>query len=341
MSNLTPLFKQYVNIIADEVDVPNADEVKPVINDIILKDTFMKECRGLAKFLFELNTVLRSIGPEYMNDYSMSEAEKDDFDTECRLQIQEYIKRFKHLESYEQQRQALIQEQVKNAQGALSMFKSRDKSVSKREFVVYHNFNNEFRSGVLRSLNLWIRYVSNEFSNMQQERLLSQRRFQQTIPESQLQSQLNSTKPHSDSQVDLTDSINMTVSQSQPVEHIQEEVKMYEETMAKLTQEQLQVLETEHEELINQKNEQLKKVEQINKSIMEIVGVQSELAAHLQVQSQNINSMLDNQDIIETNIMKGNKELNKAQRAAGRTAKFTTYMAIIIGILILLLDFIN
>ncbi|KAL3235004.1 Syntaxin UFE1 [Nakaseomyces bracarensis] len=337
MSNITPLFKQYVNIIADEVTVPTKDEVRSGIEDIILKDTFMKECRGLAKFLFELDAVLKGIGAEYMNDYSMTESEKDDFDTEARLQIQEYIKRFKHLEKYEQQRQTLIEEQIKSAHSSMSIFRSKSKSVSKKEFIAYHSFNNEFRQGVLRSLGLWIRYVSNEFSTMQQERLVSQRRFQQTLPDSQLLSQ----NLKSDSQLDMTDSINITVSQSQPVEHIQEEVKLYEETMAKLTQEQLQVLETEHEELINQKNEQLKTVEQINKSILEIVSIQSELATHLQVQSQNINSMLDNQDIIESNIMKGNKELNKAQRAAGRTAKFTTYMAIIIAILILLLDYIN
>ncbi|KAH7582235.1 Syntaxin UFE1 [Nakaseomyces glabratus] len=340
MSNLTPLFRQYVSIIADEsTGLQEAQsETKSSLNEIVTRDSFLKECRSLAKFLFELNTVLKSVCEEYMNDFSMTEAEKDNFDAEARLQLQEYVKKLKHLEQYEEGRRKLIDEQIRKISGSLNFFKYNNRNIDKRDFISYQNFNNDFRSGVLRSLNLWLKYVSSEFSNMQQERLASQRKFQQSLSFSQPSQEVDL---NNHSEVDLTESISLTVSQSQPVEHIQDEIKQYEETISQLTQEQLQVLETEHEELINQKNEQLKKVGLINKTIMEIVGVQSELAAHLQVQSQNINSMLDNQDIIETNITKGNKELKKAQRAAGKTAKLTTYIAVIIGILILLLDYIS
>ena len=94
----------------------------------------------------------------------------------------------------------------------------------------------------------------------------------------------------------------LSITVQSPVETVQEEVKHYEETMSKLTQEQLQVLETEHEELLNQKNEQLQHVEKINKTILDIVSIQSELSTHLQAQSQNINTILDNQADIQVNI---------------------------------------
>lgn len=132
-----------------------------------------------------------------------------------------------------------------------------------------------------------------------------------------------------------------SVSQSHLVESTQDEVKTYEDTISKLTQEQLQMLETEHEELLHQKNEQLKKVEKINKTILDIVSLQSDISANLQVQSQNINNILDSQEDIDLNIKEGNKQLTKAKRAAGRTAKMTTIIAIVLGILIIFLDYVG
>ena len=103
----------------------------------------------------------------------------------------------------------------------------------------------EFRLGVLRCLNLWIKYVSSKFTTIQQEILILENKMgSNSTPMPTLS---NNADDYS------ADAIDISVSQSAPVETVQDEVKHYEETISKLTQEQLQVLETEHSELLNQK----------------------------------------------------------------------------------------
>lgn len=328
MTNLTPLFREYVTIIEkndDQQAVGHQDEVWHV-KQYEIKDSFMKECCQLLNLLLELRKVLKMAEPQYMGEKDMTEDEKDDFDTEFRLQLHQYFQKFKLLEKYEQERQFLVSEKVlkPNTHG-LNLFKS-DGYDSK--IALYHNSNNEFRSGVLRSLSMLLNTVSALFSSMQQERLAAQRKFE-TLD-------LNSTPDELNEILSIS-----SVSQSKAVETAQEELKAYEDTISKLTQEQVQMLETEHEELLTQKNEQLKKIETINKTILDIVSLQSDISVNLQAQSQNINSILDSQDDIDINIKEGNKQLTKAKRSAGRAAKMTTIVAIILGVLILFLDYIG
>ncbi|EHN00241.1 Ufe1p [Saccharomyces cerevisiae x Saccharomyces kudriavzevii VIN7] len=346
MSNLTSIFQKYVAVIDEtrkeqdernehikeegQEDLRNSDEIREIVND-----SFIKECAKLLKFLIELNRVIKEIEKNYMDDLNMTDAEKDEFDMECRLQIQQYFKKFEFLENYEMERHSLLLKKFQSKPHKWSNLLS-NKNNNGKQVTHPQDFEkgvHEFRLGVLRCLNLWIKYVSSKFTTIQQERLISENKMN-----------FNSTPVPtlSNNADDLSaDAIDISVSQSAPVETVQDEVKHYEETISKLTQVQLQVLETEHSELLNQKNEQLKKVETINKTILDVVNIQNELSNHLTVQSQNINLMLNNQDDIEVNIKKGNKELRKAKRAAGRTAKMTTYGAIAMGIFILLLDYVS
>ena len=111
--------------------------------------------------------------------------------------------------------------------------------------------------------------------------------------------------------------------------------------MSKLSQEQLQILATEHEELLNLKNEELTKAETLRKTAVEIASLQSELASHLQVQTQNINTLLDNQVAVEIDMKKGNRQLQGANRKGDKLANMVMWVAIICGILLLFLDYIN
>lgn len=326
MTNLTSRFKECIKIISE--NSPSEKVVKAEhaeVKDYVLKDSFIKECRQLLRLLIELRKVLRSVEPNYMSEKDMTESDKDDFDTEFRLQFHQYVQKFKLLEQYEQQRQDIVKEKFLTPHAhMIHLFQGN----LNPQVSIYHQGNNDYRSGVLKSLSMWLSIVSSQFSNMQQERLVSQRKFETLDLNTELE--------------EPTDFVSISsASQSHPVETIQEEVKTYEDTISKLTQEQLQMLETEHEELLNQKNEQLKKVEKINSTIMDIVSLQSDISANLQVQSQNINSILDSQEDIDLNIKEGNKQLTKAKRAAGRTAKMTTVVAIILGILILFLDYVG
>lgn len=328
MTNLTPLFQKYIDII--EENEPKKTTVKDeddYLDHRISKDSFIKECHQLLRLLMEMRTILKSVEPQYRGESNMTEAEKDDFDTEFRLQFHQYVQKFRLLENYETERQKVITGKFLSSQAhMLHLFHGTD-----NQLALCHHANNEFRSGVLKSLSMWLSIVSSQFSAMQQERLASQRIFETLDLNSQLDSQTTA-----DGVVRVS-----SVSLSHPVETTQEELKVYEETISKLTQEQLQMLETEHEELLHHKNEQVKKVEKINKTILDIVSLQNEISSNLEAQSQNINSILDNQDDIEINIKEGNKQLTKAKKAAGRTAKMTTIVAIILGILILFLDYVG
>ncbi|CAB4256037.1 similar to Saccharomyces cerevisiae YOR075W UFE1 t-SNARE required for retrograde vesicular traffic and homotypic ER membrane fusion [Maudiozyma barnettii] len=361
MTDLTPTFKEILTIF-DEDNLKNGKSQRRTIQTSIdinvkkyeLKDSFVKECYELLNFMRELRKILISIKTDYYNedDLNMTEEQKDDFDTEFRLQFQKYIQKFKSLEKYETERQALIEKTIINPNSnVMNMFKG--KNGDHNILIEFHKSNDRFRTGVLQSLNIFITAISSEFASMQQRRLTQQRKFEMFdlndnlgLNDSPMMSHEQLTTPtvgsenQAPSDVTVEEPLSITVSHS-AVENVQQEVKQYEETMSKLSQEQIQLLETEHEELLSEKNEQLKAVEKINKTILDIVSIQNELSTHLQSQSQDINTMLDNQDEIDINIKKGNTQLKKAKKSASRTANMTKYLAILIGILILLIDFIN
>ncbi|CCH58713.1 hypothetical protein TBLA_0A09260 [Henningerozyma blattae CBS 6284] len=335
MSDITNVFRKYVSIIEENRrtptltpdDIKSASQTQTLIHES-LNDSFMFECKELFKTIIDLRKILISIEPRYLDDSDLTEEEKDDMDTEIRLQFQQYMQKFRMLEKYETERQSLIDKQVEASKNKLSNILLSSSKGNKKK--LNNDTHNEFRLGVLQSLNLWIGLVSSQFSSMQEERLAFQKKFEAT------DFSVNSSSP-----VDLHPEVSISLSKPLNEDDPHEEIKHFEETISRLTQEQVQLLETEHEELINHKNDQLKKVENINKTITDIVSIQHELATHLQTQSQNINKILDNQDDVEINIREGNKQLAKARKSASRTAKMTTYIAIILGILILFLDYIG
>lgn len=349
MTNLTSLFKKYVDIIEEENQVDQKLQIgnvekkkKSEVEQYSLKDSFVKECYDLFAFIKELRKVLIKIAPEYeKDDFNMTEAEKDEFDTEFRLQFQQYVQKFKQLEKYEQDRQKIIgQRFISEDAGVMNQF---FKSGDKESIANFHRTNNRFRLGVLQSLNLWINTVSSQFTSMQQDRLITQKKFELLDFNAGVHSPPTFSKDpltNIDGK-ELEKTLSISILDNLKNDPVHDEVKRYEETVSKLTQEQLQLLETEHEELLNQKNEQLQNIEKINKTIMDIVSIQSELSTHLQSQSQNINTMLDNQEEVEINIIQGNKQLDRAKKSASRSAKMIKYIAILMGILILILDFVS
>lgn len=333
MTDLTGKFEAYLQIIKNDNGAqfdrdPFKSKHATETERLRLDDSFIKECHDLLRALSELHKIVRSVKPAYMSETEMTEDEKDEVDTELRLQFQQYIQKFRLMEKYERERQRLISEEFLSSKAHL---KNIFHGVSSDKLQMFHRTNNEFRLGVLKSLSMWLNIFSGEFSSMQQERLDMQRKFETLDFNSGLQPL-----------VDTQDVVSVSsVSQSPVIESTQEEVRHYEETVSKLTQEQLQLLATEHEEMLNKKSEQLKKAEKLNKTIMDIVGIQQEISAHLQEQSQNISSIMDNQEDVEVNIREGNKQLSKAKKSAGRAAKMTTYMAILMGFMILFLDYIS
>ena len=72
-----------------------------------------------------------------------------------------------------------------------------------------------------------------------------------------------------------------------------------------LSQQQTQQLETENQEFLNMKTSQLKQVEKVQQSILDIVNIQNELAFKLQDQGQQIESLMDSHADVQTEVQMG------------------------------------
>lgn len=366
MPDLTKLFQRYVQIIEDNTDpvereystngMHRHDNKWDKFDALVLKDTFVSECKNLFYCLKELSRVLSEVTPSYYSDINdkvnnnicygkngnngikMTDQDKDNFDTEFRLLLQKYVTKFKQLETYENERVKLIEEKYILPKNHLSMT-NFIYSTQHALLAQYCKTNNQYRSGVLNSINLIIKSISSRFLSMQQERLVYKQKFDTLDFNAEIQHKVEESSSDM-----IYDNIPISIeisNQGQYVENVQDEVKAYEDTISKLTQEQIQMLQLEHEELLKAKDDQLANVKKINDAIMDIMSLQTELSQHLQVQSQNINNMLDNQEQIESNILKGNIQLKKAQRSASKSAKMITYVAILMAVFILILDYIN
>ncbi|SCV06190.1 LANO_0H24080g1_1 [Lachancea nothofagi CBS 11611] len=327
MPDVTPLFKRYVGVFLEDSVVGTRAEgsvySKPS-RKYLVQDTFVKECLDLLKHILELQKVVSSIKSQYESESELSEREKNDFDTEVRLLIQQYFDKLKFLEKYEKKRQDVIQRQYfGDSEGDLmSLFRHRDEGLA-----LFHSTNNKHRSGILQSLSMILSSIFSGISRMQQQRLLRQKELESIDFNAQLYNPIQSMVA--------------SVSQSPPIETTEEEVQQYEETIGKLSQQQLQILETEHDELLNIKKQELQKVENLSKTMVQITSLQNEIGTHLQSQTQNIFTLLDNHDDVELDIKQGNRQLKKAQKRSGKSAKLIIYLSIFFGILILCLDFIN
>ncbi|AAS52140.2 ADR220Wp [Eremothecium gossypii ATCC 10895] len=329
MADLTQLFRKYVAIIEEARNDPDGEadqrskgvtQSNGSMEKFRIKDTFVKECSELARHILELRKVLTSLEGPYLSEGEMSEREKDDFDVEARLRLQQYVEKLKYLEKYEATRQQA--RKVKgDALGLMGLINGWSHTMAG-----FHQTTNQHRLGILQSVGLWLTATSVQLSQMQRERLSRQRELESIDFNAQLY---------------VPTTLVSAVSHSPAVETTHEEIKQYEETMSMLTQEQLQVLQTEHEELLNQKMQELEKVQKLSKTVIEVASLQNELATHLHVQTQNINVLLDANDDIELDVQKGNRQLNKARERGSKSALMVIYMSIIFGLTILFLDYIN
>ena len=142
MPNLTPIFQRYVAVIdesrklQDGIDDHVEEKQKHLggSSDIheIVNDSFIKECAKLLKYLIELKKVIKQIEKNYLDDLNMSDAEKDEFDMECRLQIQQYFKKFEFLENYEMERHSLLLKKFQSKPHRWSSLLSNKNDSSKR-----------------------------------------------------------------------------------------------------------------------------------------------------------------------------------------------------------------
>ncbi|KAH3688975.1 hypothetical protein WICPIJ_000034 [Wickerhamomyces pijperi] len=317
MGNLTAAFTKLVQQIEQERGIVKTerDTTAPLI-----PDTFISEATDLYDHIIELGNFLHEVRPRYLindtgkylaedldsSDVSLSEAERDQIDSDSRIQLRQYNERLKLLEVYESKR------------------------IDSKSFFRFNQSQssalNSHRKGILLSLSFHLKSVSKFLINMQEIRL-SRRRDIDTSND--LSIQLRSVNVH-----DTKYSI-INEPHHKPYSHSQETTQ---NQIQHLTQEQIQILETENSHLLNSKLEDLVKVEKIHKSVMEISQMETELAGHLQLQSESINNLVNDFDMTELDLKEGNKILKKNKKSGNTAARSVMFVAFVLGLILLLLD---
>lgn len=94
-----------------------------------------------------------------------------------------------------------------------------------------------------------------------------------------------------------------------------------------LSPEQLQLFEEENRGMFEHFNNQLAKVTQVEKSLMEISSLQQTLVGHLSVQGEMIGNLVQDAANTDENVRKGNRELKRANER-GSTARVVFYATV-------------
>ncbi|OAP60053.1 hypothetical protein AYL99_05055 [Fonsecaea erecta] len=94
-----------------------------------------------------------------------------------------------------------------------------------------------------------------------------------------------------------------------------------------LSPEQLQLFEEENRGIFEHFNDQLAKVTQVEKSLMEIGSLQQTLVGHLSVQGEMIDTLVQDAANTDENVRRGNRELKRASER-GSTARLVFYATV-------------
>lgn len=313
MTDLTPLFRQCVDIVQSEYKAGLTTSVGPAY---LLDDTFIKECKDFFHVLTNLNQFINETKSNYLaiNDDtkvagSLLIDDKNKIDEEFNYKVQQMYKRLNLLETYETKRQSLLP-QPKSSVWFSFLDEPNDQDL-------YFETLSNHRMQVLRFLMETLNHVNKRFESIQQKRLARER-------------QLNLLNfQNFDDGEDLNDDTLPTLDQIQQVPELQ------------LSQQQLQQLETENQEFLNMKTSQLKQVEKVQQSILDIVNIQNELAFKLQDQGTQIESLLDSHADVETEVQMGNRTLSQAKKKNKRGANMLVMLCIVLGVLLVLVDYVS
>ncbi|ABN67920.2 endoplasmic reticulum t-SNARE [Scheffersomyces stipitis CBS 6054] len=322
MTDLTPLFRQCVDIVASELGGDAEDEydrkqTRNSRSEFIIKDTFIKECYEFYSVVADLQqfvTVIRSpyLAVDDETSNSLSIEDKNRIDEEFKYKVQQLYKKLSLLETYEKKREELVPRDSDNSSGWLGKILGDDEPSDQQ---IYLATVAAHRTQILRFLVSALDNANKNFETIQKKRISRDR-------------QLDSLNFQN---FDDTDDLNYS------------EFDSYheEEQNNHLSQQQIQLLETENREFLTMKSKQLKQVEKVQQSIVEIINIQNELSFKLQDQGQQINNLMDNNAQVHIDVQMGNKTLNKATVRNKKGANMLVTMCFVLGVLILFVDYIS
>lgn len=329
MTDLTPLFRQCVNIVqtelGDSINNDNASSPTMKINDSFSKETrdFYNLLRNLDNFIAELKVPYLSISET--SDNTLSIQDKNKIDEEFNYKVQQMYEKLKVLQTYETKRQALSQQPKRQTVSRqLTSWLNMFDEPSDRE--LYISTVNTHRTQILRYLNNSLNTVNKNFDSIQRKRFERERQL----------NLLNFQNFDEDEDVKYDEKLNI-YDPEDLFDVVEEEIA----DGSQLSQTQVQELEKENQEFLNMKTNQLKQVERLHTSMLDIVNLQTELSFQLDQQGDQINNLLDNNDQVAIDVLMGNKTLNKATVRNKKSANMLVTLCLVLGVLVLCVDYIS
>ncbi|CAI8503602.1 unnamed protein product [Hanseniaspora opuntiae] len=347
MSDLTAVF----NDLCHSVENIETHSITGKSKRQVLNDTFQEECNTLKLHLKELNHLIFEIRPLYLSEDKelMSEREIKQFNDDVKIQLKDYTNKYNFLHLYETKR-------IDNLKAHKSKLKL-DSFINKTKYKFLNDnterdnkrgngtyeeqvFLSEFRNGCLAFINLKIVEISEKFADLQKERFVMDQKSDDldfnVIHEKLLKGGRNRLEETAMENIDHVSYTSGYTDESKRREAIE-----YEQVVQQLTQEQIQELEVENSDILNEKDHQLKELNEITTRLFEISSLTNELNLQLSQQSQNIDMIMENQDSVNIELKQANRQLNSKSGRMNFSAVMVSYMAIILGIIILFLDYIN
>lgn len=333
MTDLTPLFHTCVDIVKKELTLENPRQRSPKEEpSYLIKDTFDKECLDFYLNLVQLSTFVTEIRPLYLqiNDElskldtsgrkQLTTEDKNKIDEDFKFKIQQTFEKLKFLQAYEKKRNEVIEER----ESKKGMFSSIFTTTATDPARLYEVTLASHRTQTLRFLNETTSTVNRAFELIERKRAKREKQLNllhfQNIDDEDFSApfQLHG----SGYQFDVVEE-----EQNSPATH--------------LDQEQLQELKQENHELLTLKTDQLKQVEKLHTSMVDIVKLQAELTMHLETQAEQIDNLLESQDQVDADLRMGNKSLVKATDRNKRGSNLIITTCIVLGVLILFVDYIS
>lgn len=344
MTDLTPIFNQCVAIVRKELNAtpsPHHSSQKDAVLEI--QDTFSVECREYYHHLVALNGIISDIKVPYvavggsLSKNVLSLEDKNKIDEEMSYRIQQMYEKLKVLQNYEKKRQSVSATNKTSWLGAMFGGEEQEKRDNFHATINFH------RTQMLKTLNESTNNVGKRFEQMQRQRLQRERRLN-LLNFQNLGDDLDfyhDNKPMHGVAGRLHETLHESLNNSTDDLNVVDLEQEARDQSPGLTQEQQQVFEKENKEFLALKTNQLKQVEKLQHSMVDIINLQAELSFQLEAQSEQVSFMLDTQNQVDLDLRQGNQNLTKATGRNKRGANFIVATCWILGFLLLLLDFIT
>lgn len=306
----TVLYREIVRIALD-------GEQEKTENTIFKADDVTKEINSISLGLCRLQASLKQMRPLYLalsGPQQMRESEKDDFDYLVRQMLQNEQRRVRALEKRESQRCEA------SKPTGMSRWLANTESQATADTLARH------RQGMFFYLNSMLQQISMQLGELQQVRTarsISTRPH--TTQVTKFHPELDVPSTQTSQQASLIDS---SLPPSAPLKAYSQQIPL----------EHMQLLQEEHDVLLEELNANLEKAQKAEQSLREIADLQAELSQHLSSQSQQLDSLKTDAFRTTSDISRANEQLEKAKKSNRRASHFIICSSLATGVFLLLLN---